>query len=111
MKGARKFLGGHGPLAPVETLLNMGVIKGMTHLTFLQHRPLLTLKDGTPGFNCLLKPSEPFVIIHSGVNNRDAGEGARGEQAPLLPFLKGARGSEVPFLNCFYFVISYCISA
>ena len=24
-----------------------------------------------------------------------------GEQASLLPFLKGARGSEVPFLNCF----------
>ena len=36
---------------------------------------------------------------------RDAGEGVRG-QAPLLPFLKGPRGSEVPFLNCFYSIIA-----
>ena len=43
------------------------------------------------------------------------GQGRRrrgvGEQAPLLPFLKEARGSEVPFLNYFYSYLSYCISA
>ena len=36
---------------------------------------------------------------------RDTGEGARG-QAPLLPFLKGVRGSEVHVLNCFYSILA-----
>ena len=38
---------------------------------------------------------------------RDAGEGAREGASALLPFLKGRRGSEVPFLNCFYSDISH----
>ena len=48
-----------------------------------------------------------MVCKSSGTPERGRGR----EQAPLLPFLKGARGSEVPFLDFFYSDISYCISA
>ena len=41
--------------------------------------------------------------------NRDAGEGARGEQAPLLPFLKGGKGvrSALPLLFLFLHYLLY----
>ena len=50
-------------------------------------------------------------MILIALNNRDeksrTPERGRGrEQAPLLPFHKGARGSEVSFINCFYFILA-----
>ncbi len=38
--------------------------------------------------------AQPHLLYS--VITRDAGEGGRGGQAPLLPFLKGARGAKVP---------------
>ena len=40
--------------------------------------------------------------IDSGRPERGHGE----EQVPLLPFLKEAKGSEVPFIYCFYSILA-----
>ena len=42
-----------------------------------------------------------FGYLESGTLERGCGG-----QAPLLPFIKGIRGSEVPFRNCFYSILA-----